>query len=815
MTVNIDVDIFTKSFIGYLKYYRGKWVSNVNKKDIFYALSLALKEQIIEQLFKTEERYKKNDAKRLYYISIEYMIGNLLNNNIINLKLYDLCRNAVSNLGYNLDDILNLENEPALGTGGLGRLASCFLDSLASMNMPGFGYGINYEFGCLMQVIRNGYQVERPDDWSRDRSPWLLERQDEIIRVPVYGHLEKTKDQNGCNRGIWKNFRYIEGLPSDLPVVGYGGKTVNYLRLYTAQSPVKLNFEKFYYGEFKAALAPKIHAESISKLVYPSDTNEKGRELRLLQEYFLVSCSIQDIIRKFERFYGSYDLFPQKVAIQINDTHPSLAIAELMRILMDEKFLDWDKAWDITNKTIAYTNHTLMPEALEKWPVYLIDRLLPRHLDIIYKINKHFLQKVDKIWNGNVEKLRSLSIFEESETKYVRMANLSIIGCHSVNGVSRIHSELVKSKLVPDFYHLWPEKFNNKTNGITQRRWLLNANPDLAKFITSKIGDGWITELSALRGLEAYSRDENSQGQINEIKMKNKINLANYITKTLDIPVIIDSIFDIQVKRIHEYKRQLLNVLNIINLYLRIIEDGEEPNFPRTFIFAGKSAPSYYTAKLIIKLINSLSETINRDKRVRDLIKVVFIPNYKVSIAEKIIPAADVSEQISTAGMEASGTGNMKFALNGGVIIGTLDGANIEIRDEVGEDNIYIFGKNTSEINKMKSEKSYNPTEFYESSDMIKRVVDSLSSNLFCPEEPRLFKPLYDALIHLGDRYFLLADFESYTTTQDKIVHDFMNRPLWLEKIMLNISRMGRFSSDRTIREYAADIWNIKTVSDC
>ena len=664
-------------------------------------------------MFNTEERFKRFDVKRLYYISIEYMVGNSLKNNMINLQLNDLCRNAVSNLGYSIDDILNLENEPALGTGGLGRLASCFLDSLASMNMPGFGYGINYEFGSLKQVIKNGYQEERPDDWSRDRSPWLVERQDETIRVPVYGHLEKTKNQNGCNRGIWKNFRYIEGLPSDLPIVGYGGNTVNYLRLYTAQSPIKLNFEKFYFGEFKAALAQKMHAENISKLVYPSDTNEKGRELRLLQEYFLVSCAVQDIIRKFERSYGSYEVFPQKVAIQINDTHPSLAIAELMRILLDEKFMDWDKAWEITNKTIAYTNHTLMPEALEKWPVYLVERLLPRHLDIIFKINKHFLQKVDKIWDGNVEKLRNMSIFEESETKYIRMANLSIIGSHSVNGVSQIHSELVKIKLVPDFYQIWPEKFNNKTNGVTQRRWLLNANPELAKFITSKIGDGWITDLSKLTGLEPFSKDENYQGQLNEIKMKNKINLANYITKTLDLPLIIDSIFDIQVKRIHEYKRQLLNVLNIIHLYLRIIEDGVETVFPRTFIFAGKSAPSYYTAKLIIKLINSVSETINKDKRVRDQLKVVFIPNYKVSLAEKIIPAADISEQISTAGMEASGTGNMKFALNGGVIIGTLDGANIEIRDEVGEDNIYIFGKEASEINKMKSEKNYDPALFH------------------------------------------------------------------------------------------------------
>jgi starch phosphorylase len=812
--VNIDYDVFMNSFIKYLKISRGKEISQVSKEDIFYSLTLVLKEFIVDRILKTEQLYKKHDVKKLYYISIEYMVGNSLKNNIINLNLFDICNKVVSGFGFNLDDILNNESEPALGTGGLGRLAACFLDSLASIQMPGFGYGINYEFGSLKQLIKNGYQVERPDDWGRDRSPWLIEKLDEKIKVPIFGHLEKTKDQNGCNRGIWKNFIYIEGIPSDLPVIGYNGNIVNYLRLYTAGSPIKLDFEKFYYGDFKTAFAQKIYAENICKLIYPSDTNESGKELRLLQEYFLVSCAIKDIISKYDQSYGTYETFAEKVAIQINDTHPSLAIAELMRVLVDEKSMGWEKAWDITTKTIAYTNHTLLPEALEKWPVYLVERLLPRHLDIIYMINKHFLKKVDGIWNGNVEKLSAMSIFEESETKYVRMANLSIIGSHSVNGVSHMHSELLKSSLVPDFHQLWPDKFSNKTNGITQRRWLLNANPLLAESITSKIGDSWITDLSKLHDLEIFSTDENYRQQISELKAKNKKQLASYIKKELGLTVSADSLFDIQVKRIHEYKRQLLNVLNIIHLYLRIIEDGEEPRTPRTFIFAGKSAPSYHTAKLIIKLINSVAETVNKDKRTNDLLKIVFIPNYNVALAEKIIPAADVSEQISTAGMEASGTGNMKFALNGAIIIGTLDGANIEIKEEVGDENIYIFGKDAEEINKMKSEKSYNPKQYYENNLYIKRVVDTLSSNLFCPHEHGLFKPLYDALINHGDRYFLLADFDSYTTTQQKIDHDFQNRQMWLKKSILNISRMGKFSSDRTIKEYADDIWKIKSLSE-
>lgn len=811
---NTDYDEFRCSFMKYLKISRGKDIKDINKEDICHALTLTLKELIIDNYLNTLQRYKDNKVKRLYYISIEYMIGSLLKNNISNLNLDDVCESLVSWLGYSLDEILEQDNEPALGTGGLGRLAACFLDSLASMNMPGFGYGINYEFGSLKQIVKDGYQVEMPDDWCRDKSPILIDKLAETIKVPVFGHLEKTKDQDGCNRGVWKNYIYINGIPSDLPIVGYGGKTVNSLRLFKAQSPVKLDFEKFYFGDFKTAAVRNIYAQNISKILYPSDSNEKGKELRLLQEYFLVSCSIQDILRKFEKRGETYENLPEIIAIQINDTHPSLAIPELMRLLLDEKYIEWDKAWEITTKTISYTNHTLLPEALERWPVYLMERMLPRHLDIIYKINKHFLSKVEHIWKGNLDKLRSMSIFEESETKYVRMANLSIIGSHSVNGVSQIHSELVKTTLVPDFYQLWPQKFNNKTNGITQRRWLLHSNPLLAELITSKIGDKWITDLSRLSELEQYSTDEEFQNRVLEIRNKNKSRLVEHIQRQLGIVVMKESIFDAQIKRIHEYKRQLLNVLNIIHMYLCITQDGLEPQNPHTFIFAGKSAPSYYTAKLIVKLINSVAKTINNDPKTKDLLKVIFIPNYNVSLAELIIPAADVSEQISTAGMEASGTGNMKFALNGAIIIGTLDGANIEIKDEVGQDNIYIFGKTAEEINKYKQEKSYKSREYYEKNTNIKRVLNTLITDLFSPGDPRLFKPLFDTLIHHGDRYFLLTDFDSYISAHKLIDSDFGNKSQWLKRSILNTSRSGKFSSDRTIREYADDIWKIKSLSE-
>lgn len=800
------------SIIYHINYTIGKRINKASKEDISRALSLTVKDMIQDKLKSTQEIYKEIDSKKIYYISIEFLVGASLENNLFNLHIYDECEEALSRLGFNLQDVIEADVEPALGTGGLGRLAACFLDSMATLGIPGFGYGINYEFGSLKQEIKNGYQIEKPDDWNRDIYPFFIERVDEIVEVPVYGHVEKLKDIDEGYRFKWENQRFVTGIPYDLPIVGYGANTVNYLRLYTARASNKLDFEKFYYGNFAQATKDKTFSENISKIIYPSDSNTKGRELRLLQEYFLVACSLKDIINQYKKDHNTFEDFSSKVAIQINDTHPALAIAELMRILTDEIGMNWERAWETTTNTIGYTNHTLLPEALEKWSVSLLEKVVPLHMEIIYKINANFLKKVEAKWPGDLEKLRSMSLIEENETKSLRMTNLAIIGSHSVNGVAAVHSELIKTNLVPDFYQLWPGKFNNKTNGITQRRWLLKSNPELAYLITSSIGDGWITNLDKLKELENYSEDNNFQSNFIEIKYKNKQRLSSVISELTEISVDPDSIFDIQVKRIHEYKRQLLNAMNIIHTYLRIIEDGDVLENPRTFIFAGKSAPGYFAAKHIIKLINNLSKIINSDKRVKNSLKIVFIPNYRVKLAEIIFPAADVSEQISTAGKEASGTGNMKFALNGALTIGTLDGANIEIKEEVGEENIYIFGKEIEEIRKMQIEKSYNPKEIYEKNENIKRIMDSFNSDIFCSGETGIFKWIFESIMDYGDVYFHLADLQSYINTQNIIEKDFSNRSTWAKKAILNTARSGKFSSDRTISEYARDIWNVKSV---
>lgn len=802
------------SIIYHTNYTIGKTINKASKEDISRALSLTVKDIVQDKLKSTQQRYKEIDSKKIYYISIEFLVGASLENNLFNLNIYDECREALSRLGFSLEAVIESDIEPALGTGGLGRLAACFLDSMATLAIPGFGYGINYEFGSLKQEIKNGYQIEKPDDWNRDIYPFFIERLDEKIEVPVYGHVEILKDINDGYRYRWENKTFVTGIPNDLPIVGYGGNTVNFLRLFTARASNKLDFEKFYYGNFAQATKDKTFSENISKIIYPSDSNTKGRELRLLQEYFLVACSLRDIINQFKKEHNTFDDFASKVAIQINDTHPALAIAELMRILTDEIGINWDKAWEITTNTFGYTNHTLLPEALEKWSVTLLEKVVPLHMEIIYKINANFLKKVEAKWPGDLAKLRSMSLIEENETKSLRMTNLAIIGSHSVNGVAAVHSELVKTNLVPDFYELWPEKFNNKTNGITQRRWLLKSNPQLAHLITSRIGDSWITNLDKLKDLENFCEDNNFQSNFLEIKYKNKQRLAQTISNLTEIPVDPDSIFDIQVKRIHEYKRQLLNAMNIIHTYFRIIEDGDILENPRTFVFAGKSAPGYFAAKQIIKLINNLSKIINSDKRVKNSIKIVFIPNYRVRLAEIIFPAADVSEQISTAGKEASGTGNMKFALNGALTIGTLDGANIEIMEEVGEENIYIFGKKVEEINKMKTEGSYNPKDYYNKNENIKRIMDSFNSDIFCNGEPGIFKWIFESIMDYGDVYFHLADIQSYIDTQKKIEKDFSNRSNWAKKAILNTARTGKFSSDRTISEYSRDIWNVKSVKD-
>ena len=793
------------------KYTLAKRWNDMTRRDVFLATAMAVRDCLIDGILETDERYQQADAKSLYYLSMEFLVGRSLGNNLLNLGLLDVCREALLDLGVDLEEVRETEPDAALGNGGLGRLAACFLDSLATLGMPGFGYGINYEYGLFKQEIENGYQKEKPDHWRVHGSPWLVERPDEACIIPVYGRIEHVPNGDNKYHPAWTDWKIMIGVPADMPIVGYGGRTINYLRLYSAVSDEEFDMQIFNQGDYIKAVEANVAAERVSKVLYPSDSMEAGRELRLLQEYFLVACAVQDIIRRYRRNHASFEEFSQKVAIQMNDTHPALTVAELMRVLIDENALEWVDAWKITTATLGFTNHTLLPEALEKWPATLLERVLPRHLQIIYEIDQRFSELVLAHWPGDWERLRRLSIIEEGERKQVRMGHLAIIGSHSVNGVAKLHSELVKTHLVPDFYQLWPEKFNNKTNGVTQRRWLLKANPKLARLIKRTIGDEWITDLNHLRDLEGWADDAGFQEEFRRIKRANKERLTRVIRDAAEVEVDPDTLFDVHVKRIHEYKRQLLNVLHIIHDYVTAIEEGHLPQVPRTYVFAGKAAPGYWAAKQIIKLINNVGQVVNGDARVNQMMKVVFIPDYKVSLAERIIPAADLSEQISTAGKEASGTGNMKFAMNGALTIGTLDGANIEIKEEVGDDNIYIFGLKAEEIETMHELRSYNPREYYEGKPAIRRVLDALQSNLFCPDEPGLFTWIFDNLVS-HDQYFHLADLASYIATQERVSSEFLQPELWARKAILNVARIGKFSSDRTILEYAQDIWEIERV---
>jgi starch phosphorylase len=715
-------------------------------------------------------------------------------------------------MGVNLADVEENERDAALGNGGLGRLAACFLDSLATLGMPGFGYGIRYEYGLFKQEIRDGYQREKPDNWLVYGTPWEIERVDEACLIPIYGRIEHTLDRHGLYNPMWMDWQMLVGVPHDLPIVGYGGHTVNYLRLYSARSSADFDMQIFNSGDYIKAVERKIASETITKVLYPSDNMMAGQELRLLQEYFLVACAIRDIIKQYLQTHATFEAFSSQVAIQLNDTHPALAVAELMRVLIDENDLPWERAWTITQATFGYTNHTLLPEALERWSVALFERVLPRHLQIIREINERFLAHVLAISPDDHERLQNVSIITPSDDPQVRMGHLAIIGSHSINGVSALHTELLKSTLVPDFFALWPERFNNKTNGITQRRWLRQANPLLTQLLNQTIGDEWVTDLDALQALEPYAQDTNFQQEFLRVKRANKERLAAVIKDLTRVSVNPDSLFDVQVKRIHEYKRQLLNVLHVIHEYLCLIEDHKEPSAPRTYIFAGKAAPGYWAAKQLIKLINNVGRVINTDPRVGERIKVIFIPDYRVSLAEKIIPAADLSEQISTAGKEASGTGNMKFALNGALTIGTLDGANIEIMEEVGEDNIFIFGLRAEEIQRMRADGSYRPREYYERNPFLKRIMDALTSDLFCRTEPDLFMWIHRAIVEQGDEYFHLADLPSYIDTHEKAGTEFTSPQVWARKAIYNVARIGKFSSDRTIREYASDIWHIGSI---
>ncbi|MGA2881093.1 MAG: glycogen/starch/alpha-glucan phosphorylase [Bryobacteraceae bacterium] len=793
----------------HVTYSLGKAWGDLSGTDLFNAVALSVRDRLVERMLETEERYQREDPKRINYLSIEFLMGQSLGNHLHNLGIRDLYRHALGNLGADLDAVEDSEPDAALGNGGLGRLAACFLDSLATLGMPACGYGINYEYGLFKQEIDDGYQREKPDNWLAQSSPWEIERPDQACFVPVYGRIEHSTDRKGVYNPMWMDWKVLVGIPYDMLIPGYGGRTVNRLRLFSARSSHDFDMQIFNDGDYFKAVQQKMASETISKVLYPSDAIVAGRELRLIQEYFLVACALRDIVRRYEQNHNTFAGFASKVAIQLNDTHPALTVAELMRILVDEKELEWDEAWAIMQGTLGYTNHTLAPEALEKWPVPLLEAVLPRHLQIILEINRRFLDRVSAVSPGDVERIRRMSIIEECMPKQVRMANLAMVGSHSINGVSGIHTELVKTSLAPDFFHLFPERFNNKTNGITQRRWLLKSNPGLASLITSTVGEAWTTDLYRLRELEGHADDAGFQADFQKIKRSNKVRLAGIIKDVTRLHVDPDSLFDIQVKRIHAYKRQLLNVMHIIDEYLSLIEDSRQPAVPRTYIFSGKAAPGYWFAKQIIKLIHNVGRVINSDARASQWIKVVFIPDYRVSLAEKIIPAADLSEQISTAGTEASGTGNMKLALNGALTIGTLDGANIEIREEVGEENMFIFGLKTAEVRAMRDRNSYRPWEYYARDPRVKRVVDSFSSNLFCPQEPGLFTWIFESVLDANDEHFHLADLAPYIVAQERAGAGFRDRNRWAHLALLNVARMGKFSSDRTVMEYARDIWQV------
>ena len=800
----------------YIKYFIGKRTCEINKEEALLAISLAVREFAMDKMYETIARYNKANSKRIYYLSVEYLIGRSLENNLHNLGLFNIMKNIKID-GFpdiSIAEIFDTEYDPALGNGGLGRLAACYLDSMASLGIPGFGYGIDYNFGLFKQKFENGYQIEQADSWAAEFSPWQFARPDRTVKIPLYGEVETFRDPSGKENYIWMNTNTLYGVPYDFPIVGYNGKSVNYLRLFSAKTDDELDINIFNEGGYIEAVKEKIETETISKVLYPSDAVESGKELRLKQQYFFVSCAMQDIVRRFLEKSNDFKQMPDQVCVQLNDTHPALAIAELMRLLVDVHGQEWDDAWNIVTRIFAYTNHTLLPEALETWPARYFKRLLPRHLQIIYEINRRFMNFAREKFGDDPYKLSRVSIVSgDGDNQIIRMANLSIVGSFSVNGVAKLHSELVKTKLVPEFYELWPEKFTNVTNGITPRRWLLHANTALADLISSKIGEDWITNLDLLEGVQDFVKDKKFVQEFINVKMANKEKLAKIIFKTCGVIVDPNSMFIVHAKRIHEYKRQLMTILQVIGDYLAIIKDNFRSTVKKTYIFAGKAAPSYNFAKLIIKLINNVADVVNNDPRVNDMIKVVFMPDYKVSLAEVLIPAANVSVQSSTAGFEASGTGNMKFALNGALTVGTYDGANIEIREAVGEDNFYLFGLREEQIQEMRQNNSYNPAEYAEKSPYIKRIMNALNSNIFCEKDyVLLFKVIYEELMN-RDYYFVLADLEDFAKSVHQMEKDFQNKEAWAKKAILNVARIGKFSSDRAVMDYANHIWHIKPVA--
>lgn len=812
-TVGSSTETYSLSnqFKEHMEYILVKNKVTATPDDILYSLSLAIRDKLVRRWLRTQHIYLKEDVKRVYYLSLEFLMGRLLGNALINMDYYEECRNIIMQDGFVLADVIELEKDMGLGNGGLGRLAACFLDSMATLQLPAFGYGIRYEFGIFQQDVVNGWQMEKPDHWLSLGNPWEIFRRELNYRVKFGGRVESYFDAKNKLNFRWVDTEDVIAVGYDIPVPGYKTDTVNNLRLWAARATDEFSFKDFNAGNYVGAVESKNLSENISKVLYPNDTYTQGKYLRLRQQYFFVSASLQDIIRKFKINHDDFRDFPEKTAIQLNDTHPSIAIPELMRILLDEEGLSWETAWEITWRTFAYTNHTVVPEALEEWSVNIITELLPRHMQIIYEINHRFLEEVRLRYTADDTILNRLSIIREGSDKKVKMANLSIVGSHAINGVAALHTEILKNIVFRDFYQLWPEKFVNVTNGITSRRWLKAANPMLSKLISETIGDAWVKDLDELKKLEAYIDDPAFIENWREVKWGCKKILADKIEAEYGITVSPDAMFDVQIKRFHEYKRQLLNILQVISQYLWIRKNPALPYVPRVVIFGGKAAPAYQAAKLVVKLIHNVAEAVNNDPIIGDKLKVVFIKNYSVTLAEQIIPASDLSEQISTAGFEASGTGNMKFALNGAITIGTMDGANVEIREEVGDENIFIFGLLADEVLKLKSE-GYNPKSYYESNPRIKEVIDILQTDYFCRHESGIFKPIIDSLMEV-DYYCLFADFDSYLDAQQKVSDLYADPVAWAKKSILNVARIGKFSSDRSIMDYAQKIWGIQPMN--
>lgn len=806
----LDKKVIKDAIVRHLHCSLGTDENKANNHAWWKATCAAVQEQVLEQLRLTQKTHYLNDTRAVHYFSAEFLMGRLMSNNLHNLGMFEATDMALKELGVNLSDVMEEEPDMALGNGGLGRLAACFIDSLATLDLPAVGYGLHYEHGLFRQEIKNGEQIERPDSWRDYGNPWEICRPESIQEIPLYGYVETKYGENGRIHKEWHPGLIVKGLPWDIPVVGFGGKTVNVLRLWESQASSYFNWDVFNAGGYLDAQKENVQAETISKVLYPNDETEAGKELRLIQQYFFTACSLKDIIRRYKRAHGdNWSRFSSQVVIQLNDTHPAIAIPELMRILLDRAELDWDTAWQISSRSFAYTNHTLLPEALEKWPARMFEKILPRHLEIIYEINRRFMMEVEQKWPGDVAVKRKLSIIEEGSEKMVRMGNLCVIGSFAVNGVAEIHSALVKKNLFPEFDQMWPGKLTNVTNGITPRRWLKACNPKLSALIDEKIGKDWPLHLDKLQDLAKFADDSKFQQQFMQIKHENKVSLAAEVLALTGIEVDPKAIFDIQIKRLHEYKRQHLNLLHIMALYRRLLADPNYDMHPQVFLFGAKAAPGYKLAKDIIYAINQVALRINNDKRVNYKLKVVFLPNYRVSLAEKMIPAADISEQISTAGKEASGTGNMKLSLNGALTIGTLDGANIEIAEEVGDENIFIFGLTVDEVQAL-NDGGYNPFDYYDNNREIKAILDWLETDYFTPGKPGALASVKHSLLEGGDPYKVLADFESYSDAQQRANSAFKNQKHWARMAILNTARMGKFTSDRSIKDYVERIWHLQ-----